>query len=310
MSIFKDWFSREKISCGLDIGTQAIKMVTLKSSKDAIELTSFYLETAKPEEIPAALKKIADASGVKTVGISVSGPATVVRYVDFPQMSQEELQQSLKFEAQKYIPFPIDDVSLDSSLLKDNLPGARMLILLAAVKKEFINQRLKLIQDAGLAVDNVDFDSLALAKAFNFNYTKEEYGSAENKTVALINIGASMSNLNILDNGIPVLSRDIYIGGNNFIQPIEPVFSDLAKDVRGSFDYYESQGASSVIKILLSGGGSKFPGLKDALATLLGIEVEYWDPLKKITIAVESDAEKIRASSAQLAVAVGLALPK
>ena len=149
-----------------------------------------------------------------------------------------------------------------------------------------------------------------------------------------------MSNLNILENGLPVLSRDIYIAGNNFTQKTadileldfksaeelklnidrekldkvviaaESVLSDLAKELRVSFDYYESQNASSVIKIFLSGGGSKFSGLKDMLANLLGIEVEYWDPLRQISITDSVDSKEAKALSSQLAVAVGLALRK
>jgi len=336
---FKDMFSSESFSFGLDIGIFAIKVVKLRLLKDAVELCDFVLEPSQAD-LALALKKITDSYGIKTASISVSGSATVVRYVVFPQMNVEELKQSLRFEAQQYIPFPVNEAHLDSYILKEGLPDNKMLVLVAAVKKELINQRLKLIQDAGIKVNSVDFDSLALVKAFNFNYSKEEYGSAENKTIALLNIGASMSNLNILENGIPVLSRDIYIAGNNLTQKIqeaigidfksieelkpnidkekldkvvaaaESVLSDLSKELRTSFDYYESQSASSVIKIFLSGGGSKFTGLKDMLANLLSIEVEYWDPLRKISIVDNINSEKIKAISSQLAVAVGLALPK
>jgi type IV pilus assembly protein PilM len=89
---------------------------------------------------------------------------------------------------------------------------------------------------------------------------------------------------------------------------LEPVLTNLATEIRTSFDYYESQNASSVVKIFLSGAGSKFSGLKDMLANLLDIEVEYWDPLKKINIAKNLDAARLKASADQLGVAVGLAL--
>lgn len=336
---FKDWFSREKISCGLDIGTSAIKIVTLKTLKEKVELNSFDLEHSG-DDLGAVLKKLVDASGVKTAGISVSGSSTVVRYADFPLMSEDELKESLKFEAQKYIPFPISEVSLDSFILKDNLPGNRMLILLAAVRKDFISQRVKTIQETGLKIESVDFDSLALVKAFNFNYPREEYGGEDNRAVGLLNVGASSSNLNILEDGIPVFSRDIRIAGNDITQKIqealaldfesaerlktgaekggldkasaaiEQVFSDLAEQIRSSFDYYESQSSSSVNRIFLSGGGASFPDLKDKLAGILGAPVDYWDAFKKIEVPGTLDAGGIKALSAQMAVAVGLALPK
>jgi type IV pilus assembly protein PilM len=251
-------------------------------------------------------------------------------------MSENELKQALKFEAQKHIPFSIDEVNLDSFILKEDSPDNKMLVLIAAVKKDFMSQRLKLLEEAGIKVNLVDIDLLALANAFNFNYPQED--NPKYKAVALLNIGSSMSNLDILENGIPRLSRDIHIAGNNFTQKlmevfsldfksaeelkinpdtqraksataaVESVFANLATNIRTSFDYYESQGTTSVGKIFLSGGGSKFTGLKEMLANLMGTEVECWDPFKKIKLPNNMDSQKINALSGQLAVVVGLAL--
>ena len=212
-----------------------------------------------------------------------------------------------------------------------------MLVLLAAAKKEFLNQRMKIIQDAGLHINMIDMDSLALINAFNFNYSKED--KPDNKAVALLNIGFSTSNLNILEDGMPRLSRDIHIAGNNFTQKlmdifaldfksaeelkfnharedkadkaaaiIDSVLAGLATEIRTSFDYYESQSASSVTKIFLSGGGCLLPNLKDMLSDLLGIGVEHWDPLGRIGVYADIDSQKLKELSSQLAVATGLAL--
>lgn len=319
---------------GLDIGTSAIKLIELKFLKDAVELARCNSEPMQAD-LRSQLKRIAPSCAIN---ISVSGAQAVIRYIDFPRMNADELKQALRFEAQKYIPFAIKEVNLDSYILREDLPDNKMLVLIAAVKKEFIDQRLKLIQDAGLKINIVDLDSLALINAFNFSYAKEENMYIKNKTIALLNIGAAMSNLNILENGHPVLSRDIYIAGNNFsgkiqdatgidlksgeelkpaidqeklnnvVTAAEQVISDLAKELRISFDFYESQSASSVSKIFLSGGGSKFTGLKAILANLLSIEVEYWDSLRQISIADNIDSKEAKELSAQLAVAVGLAL--
>ena len=331
----KDKFRKDRISVGMDIGTSAIKTVKLKFSKDSFELCSFNLEPAQIDLGPV-LKKIGSSCDTKRINLSISGPSTIIRYVDFPQMNAGELKQALRFEAEKYIPFSIPDVNLDSHILKPDLPNNKMLILLAAVKKESLNQRLKLIEDANLQANLIDLDSLALINAFNFNYAGDDNLKA--KTIALLNIGAHLSNLNILENAIPRLSRDIQIAGNNFTQKLqdtlsidfksaeelklhpdkerldkitvalESALSGLAREVRASFDYYESQSTANVAKIFLSGGGSLFAGLKDMLVNLLGMEVEYWDPLKKISIPESIDSQKVKALSAQLAVAVGLAL--
>lgn len=328
--------AKERLSFGLDIGTQAIKYVKLRlNNKDSAQICGFDLEPAGTD-LEAIIRKIKQSQGVDSVNISVSGPSTVIRHVNFPKMNENELRQSLKFEAQKHIPFSVDEVHLDGYILKSDLPDNKMLVLIAAVKKDFLNLRLKLFEDAGLKVNIVDIDSLALSNAFNFNYSAEE--NQKYKALALLNIGSSVSNLDILENGLPRLSRDIHIAGNNFSQKlvevfnidfksaeelkinpdnerskaisaaIETVFANLAASIRTSFDYYESQGTTTVSKIFLSGGGSKFVGLKDMLGNLLGIEVECWNPFRKITVAQDIDSQKLNSLSSQLPVAVGLAL--
>lgn len=331
----KDRFSKEAYTFGLDIGTSVIKLVKLKFSKDIIELCNF--ELAQTEiDLEQVIKKIVQPQDAYRVNIAVSGPATIIRYINFPKMNSDDLKKSLRFEAQKYIPFPVSELSLDSHILKESLPDNKMLLLLAAVKSEFMHQRLKIIENCGLKVNVFDIDSLALINAFNFNYLQDD--STKHNTFALLNIGASLSNLNVLEGDIPCLSRDIQIAGIKFTQKlvdvlgmdfkaaeelklnpesekadkitraVESVVAGLAAEIRTSFDYYESQSSSSVVKIFLSGGGSLFPGLKDMLAGLLGIEVEYWDPLKKISIPDADASEKLKSLSAQLPVAIGLAL--
>ena len=307
----------------------------LKFSKDLAELSDFRLVpvSTNPQE---SLKSAVQSLDTRNVNISVNGSSAIIRYVNFPKMTRDELKKSLKFEAQKHIPFSVGDVNLDAVILKPDLPDNKMLVSVAAVKKDFLAARLKLAKGADLTVDIVDVDSLALVNAFNFSISAAE--SNKLKSIALLNIGASYSNLSILENSVPMLARDINIAGNNFTQKIadslgvdfkaaeaikmnpdkeritkitqsaDSVLSNLATEIRVSFDYYESERASSVTKIFLSGGGGQFLGLKDALASLLGIEVENWDPLGKIATAPGADSAKLKALSSQLAVATGLAL--
>jgi len=226
---------------------------------------------------------------------------------------------------------------VDSYILKQDISNNKMLVLVVAAKKESVLERIKLIQDLGFKVGVVDVDSLALINAFNFNY----HSGAEKelpKVFALLNIGASVSNLNILEEGIPVFSRDIYIAGSNFSQKItdslgidfsaaeqakiepdeakqqkiaalvESIVSSLVFEIRISFDYYESQGASSVEKIFLSGGGSLFYNLKNNLNHMLGMDIDYWDPSRNLTFLETNEAEKLKLTAAQFAVALGLAM--
>ena len=332
---FKKLLSKEKISVGLNIGVSSIKMVKLLFAKDGVQLAGFCVEENQVD-LESVLKKIIQAHSIKRVNISVSGQQAITRYIEFPRMKLEELKQSLKFEAPKHIPFPFAEVNLDAYILRSDLPENKMKVLLAAVKKEYLNQRLKLLSNLDLDVGVVDVDSLALMNAFEFNYSQEE--NIKNKTLALLNIGSSTSNLNIMDSGYPALSRDVNIGGNNFTQKvadmlgldfkaaeamktakdkdksdkvakaIEPILAKLAQEVRSSFDYYESRSITSVEKIFLSGGGSLFSGVKETLSNLLGLEVENWDPFRKIAWVVGKEQDKLKFLSSQLAVAVGLAL--
>lgn len=321
---------------GIDIGTAKIKAIKLKISKDNIEIHGFDIKSPQAG-LSSVLKEIKLSQNVDSVNIGISGTIAVVRCAPFLKMDKEELDKALKFEAQKHIPFPLAEVNLDSHILKQDLPDNKMLVLLAAAKKDFIAERMKLVEAAGFKVNIIDVDSLALFNAFQYSYAQDE-SALKHKAVALLNIGNSFSNLDIIEGNIPRLSRDIGIAGHNFTQQIsdmlgvdlntaenikinpdnerkekiiravEAVLANLANEIRTSFDYYETQGASSVTKIYLSGGGALFVGLKDALANLLGVEVDYWDPFKKVAISASLDPAKIKQLSAQMGVAIGIAL--
>jgi type IV pilus assembly protein PilM len=328
-------FAPEKVSIGLNIGVSTIKLAKLRFGRDKIELTGYAIEP-NPLDPEDTLKKLIQSQSIKSVNISVSGQQAIIRYIELPKMNPGELKQALKFEAQKHIPFPIAEVNIDGCIMKDNLPDNKMRVLLAAVKKESLEPKLKQMRSLGIDVGLVEIDSISLVNAFNFNYMDEP--DVAKKTVGLINIGSATSNLNILEAGVPMLSRDIPIGGNHFTQRIadalgidfksadslkmtadkaqqdkilvavESVLGKLAQEVRTSFDYYESRSVSSVEKIFVSGGASLYEGFKDMLGGFLGLTVENWDPFKRISIASDIDAVKVRSVGSQLAVAIGLAL--
>lgn len=336
---FKKSAGKDKFTLGLDMGSQFVKVVKLKTSKAGFQLEALALEDALLDPLEL-LRKIRQNYGVDNVNISFSGSSTVLRYVNFLRMNTDELRQAMKFEAQKHIPFTLAEVNLDAAILKDDLPDNKMLVLLAAIKKDAVLQRIKSVEGAGLKVNLIDIDSVALVNAFNFNYAKLE--PQEPKAIGLLNIGSSLTNINIVDNHIPRLSRDIHIGGKHFTEKLMDIFSmdfksaealkinpaldadkqnkirasvesvlgNLAAEIRTSFDYYESQNTSSVSRIYLSGGGAKFSGLKEMLGALLGIEIEYWDPFKLIARPEKLETKGLPAQSSEFSVAVGLALHK
>lgn len=319
----RDKFAREKISVGLDIGKQTVKVVKLKSIKGKLELLNFDYQIVN-SGIDKVLRDIKNSWSIDTANIGFSGPATVIRYVNFPRMNPAEFKQALKYEAKKHIPFPITEVNCDGYILKDGLADNKMFVLIAAVRKEIVNERLKLMGDLGIKVNIIDMASLALSNAFTFNYT--DAPELKDKSVALLNIGLSLINLNILENGIIHFSRDINFDLNSIVsadtnpQPaptvqqgaiVENVNSSLgrlADEIKPSFDYYESQKGVSIGKIFLSGETNKVVGFKEKLSEGLGVAVEYWDPLHRLDIAKGLDTTKLKGVASQLGIAIGLAL--
>lgn len=335
LNTLKSKFLKNQASVGLDIGSSSVKLVKLNFLPETIELCACEFTDVK-EDLGPCLRKMAEAYALESVNLSVSGQAIVTRYVIFPHMALQELRQSLKFEAQKYIPFDVNEVNLDACILKDNLADNKMLVLVAAAKKDFISQRIKIIEDAGLKCNLIDINAISIINSFLTNYAEDK--AATLGTFALLNIGSQMSNLSIVDDSVPWLSRDIHIGGSlitrqmqeilqlaqnsaedlkrgfdpvkypKIVSIIEGMSSELAAELRTSFDYFESQSASSVKRMYLSGGSSRLFSLRELLATTLGIEVLPWDPLRKIIFQEGQDAQKLSQQSAYLAVAVGAAL--
>jgi type IV pilus assembly protein PilM len=327
---------KERYSIGIDIGTHSVKIVRLEHAKDRMELSDYFIEPMQLE-LSGALKKAAALfHEQKKIALSVSGPATIIRYVPFPTMKEDELKHAMKFEAQKHITFPVAEAMIDGCILKTGLPDNKMLVLLAAVKQDMLRQRIKMVEEAGLKPHVVDMDALALVNAFEMNLSPGT--AAQTAPVVLLHIGASLSSVNVVENGVPLLSRDVRIAGNNFTEKIadalsidskqaeltkmdipkdklpqiqaalESVWSQLATELRMSFDYYESQNAANVGCIYLSGGGSLLSMGKEILENILGMKVEYWDPLKIMTIGKSVDQQKLRIQAPQLAVAIGLAM--
>lgn len=303
---------KTSISVGLDLGAYAARMVKLKFARDAVELAEF--------DIKPRIQDIVVPRDTRHFVISLSGSSAIIRYVYFPQMNAEELRTSLKFEAQKHIPFPVSDLHMDSFVLKEHLPDNKMLVLLVAVRKEVVRRRLDMFREAQVSPGVIDVDSVALVNAFTFNYPEQSAGNAA--TVALLNIDGALCSLSILEGNIPRLSRDIQAAsGHSAQQPaggsskmpdeaaaVEAALTELAGEVRTSFDYFESQSTSSVAKIYVSGGTGMKAEARDTLKALLGLEVECWDPLRRIKPGEKTDAQAVKAAAGELAVAVGLAL--
>ena len=341
-----------KGSIGLDIGSSYIKAVKLKESRDGYELELCHLHSLPPElivdgsiidslRLADSLKEMIRTAGIKTkdVTISISGHSSVIiKRISLPEMSEEELSESIKFEAEQYVPFDIEDVNLDFQIIGPKDEPGQMDVILVAVKKDIINEYIQVVKEAGLNPIIVDIDSFALENMYGINYDVEP-----GKNVALLNIGASTINMSILKGGISVFTRDSSLGSNlhsetlqrefnityelaeklkrgepvENISPqdansvIEAASEEILSEINRSFDYYRSTTVhEDISEVILSGGCALIKNFASMISERCGIETKIVEPFRNIRIQKRLDVSAIEEIAPMMAVAVGLALRK
>jgi type IV pilus assembly protein PilM len=344
-------FRRAKSLVGLDIGSSAVKAVELKPAGKGYKVSAFGSEPVPPDTIvdgaiidggavAEAIRRLFGSQNIKTkeVAASLSGSAVIVKKITLPQMTEAELAESIYWEAEQYIPFDIQDVNLDYQILDKGDAGKNTMdVLLVAAKKEKIADYTGVIAQAGRSAVVVDVDAFALQNAYEVNY-----GIEPGKVVALLNAGASATNINILNGDQSVFTRDISMGGNAYTEALQKELSlpfDLANqlkrgetvngvtfddarpvlravsenvllEIQKTFDFFKATAASERLdRIMLSGGASRAEGFTEMLTERFEAPVEPLDPFKRVGF----DVKKFQVSSATdvaptAAVAVGLAL--
>ena len=336
--IKKRFQSRSRNKVGLDLGSSAIKVVELEILNDKPSLAHIGLKSipgTSRESMVESVKSLIAETGISTkeVNISVSGPAAIVRFVSMPRMREDELKSAIKFEAEKYIPFTISDCIVDYQILKKNEKENKFDVLLVAVKKQLVLDRIAVAEECGLNVGLVDVDTFAVANAFlkNFNTVSQD------KTAALLNIGATMTNVGIVRDGILCFARDVAIGGIDFnaaiskglnidlrmaeelkISPGEKLLdvvnctkgmvNNLLDEMRLSFSYYENQSGRGIDEIYISGGGSGLTGLEVLFHEAFESKPCLWDPLQFLDAYKVSGSDPLSTMKRSFAVAAGLAI--
>lgn len=296
---------------GLDIGTAATKMIEIASAGDKQSLVclgSRNVSGAVREPLIEAIKSLAEEIKVtaKEVNISVSGPSVIVRFVSMPKMRDDELKGAIRFEAEKYIPFAIDDCIVDHQVLKKNDKENKLEVLLAAVKKDIILNRVEAVEQSGFSVNVVDVDTFAAANAYLKNFPPAD----PNKTAAILNIGASLTNVGIIREGTLFFARDIAIGGKDFGQGAsKSPANNLLDEIRLSFSYYENQSGRGIDEIYISGGGTGIADIGKLLEEAFESKPQEWDPLQFLDKSHGNfDPNLLSKIKGSFAVAAGLAL--
>lgn len=232
-------FFRSKDTLGIDLGSSAVKIVQIRNNQ-VVRWAYKELEfkDAGPEsqvlERNEILKQILkqfmaqEKNAPKAASTSVSGNSVIVRYVKFPKMTKEDLSQTIQFEAEPYIPFSIPEVNIGFHILGDTIEEGQPKIetVLVAAKKELIDQRLDVLVEAGLRPIVVDVDAFSLENAYGYNRP----ATSDPETAMVINIGATVTTLIIMENGLSKVVRDVFIAGNSFNKSLQRIFDCSFED--------------------------------------------------------------------------------
>lgn len=226
---------------GLDIGSSTIKAVKLKKLKDGYELIGaeiINVSSESAEELDPVVKhtlfvnvikkimKQKNISGNKVV-TAIPSDSAIIRYIKVPFAPEEDLKNSIPYDAEQYIPLGMDQVVFDYKVLneieEDN--QKKLEVLLVAVKNETMGQHLAMLKDAGVEPVVIDVDSFSLCNAYSLNLNDDSDTGVKADTVAIINMGAKYTTITICEKDVPHLTRDVNIGGNNFTKDIQREFN-------------------------------------------------------------------------------------
>lgn len=339
---------------GLDVGSSSIKAVelTARGKNGGFELSHLGVAQVPAEAIVQgaflnssaitdSIREAIENAKIKTknVAAAVSGHSVIVKRVSLPVMTRDELDEQIRWEAEQYIPFDVNEVNLDFQILDSADDEGQMEVLLVAAKKDLIDDYVQVIGEAGLTPVAIDVAAFAVENAFEANYQV-----APQETIALVNIGAQVVNISIMSNGVPSFTRDITTAGNQYTEEIQKALSisfDEAEriklggrgsqsqdvvpqeveqavqtvtetvigEISRSLDFYGATTADSRIeKVFLSGGSAKVSGFANAFHERTGLPVEVMNPLNRMIPTNKFEAEYLDELAPALGVGVGLAL--
>ncbi len=333
---------------GLDIGTSEVRCVEVSVTGvgEEIAVTGFGYaavedQTKRKEAILAALNR----GGIKTrrVVTAVSGRLVPVRYVTMPRMPDEKLREAVMVEANKYIPFEVDQAVIDCEMLAEEPlaegqePSSEVAVRLAAVKRDIIEEHVGELGEAGLYPIIIDHDCFALGNAFEFREMYKPEGEREKRVIALVDVGGEKTSINVMSGLNSFFTREVPGGGvgltesiarrlsinneeaeelkknpgENAEEVMEAVLGpldDLMSEISLSFDYFENQHEKLVEEVLISGGTSQLAGIMEVFQQHFGKPTNFWDPLEGLKLELPAhQMGQLKSHVRTVPVALGLA---
>jgi type IV pilus assembly protein PilM len=345
-------FAKKDHLVGLDIGSRSLKAAEIVESKKGLNLKRFGVVDLAPgaiedgaindpESVAESIRQLFKAYNIKeqNVAISIGGYSVIVKKITVQTMDEQQLQETIHFEAEQYIPFDISDVNIDFHILGESETNpSQMNVFLVAAKKEMIDDYVNLVNLAGLNPCLIDVEAFALQNIFEASH------GFQNDNIALIDIGASKTSLNILKENSSVFMRDVSLGCSQINQKIvslvdcsleeaeqlkfgdksdrinpdelkgivSSVVADWCTEIRRAIDFFYSTYPDDQIKrVYLSGGGANITEFRQLLASETSAEVETVNPFKNLYVDDDDfDPEYLRQIAPQAAISMGLALRK
>ncbi len=315
-------FGRKKTSIGLDIGSGLIKVAVIDHGKSQPELVRVAMtplladaivegEIMDPGIVADAISSCLQQAGVtaKAVVTAVGGRDVIIKKIQIERVKEQQARELMRWEAEQHVPFDMESVELDFQILDPNGTEDQMSVLLVAAKRELVEAKVRVLTDAGLSAAAVDVDAFALHNAFERNHPEAMTG-----IVALVNVGHEVTNINIVEDGVPILTRDLTVGTRRFREDLQrdrglgaeeaaallqgydqsehlnAVFETRAEEIAvgveraAAFLASSSRSGAQVSAVYVCGGGARAPGLLDALAARLRLPVEPASPLANLVV--------------------------
>ena len=336
---------QRKSIVGLDIGSSSIKALEITQEKYDFIITAYgQIDIPGEQATRDAISDLFRSCGfhTKRVASSVSGKSVIFRFINMVKMSDDDLANAIRFEADKYIPFDIDEVQIDIQKLMDIGQGdeeaqEEVKVLLVAAKKSLIEDQATMLTDLGLQPVSVGVDSFAIGNAYELNDMVSPGLNESDHTAALIDIGSNKACINIMRNNVTYFAREVPMGGSDLtnaitrrfgLEPFEAealkrdpqdqlldvqdavsnVLDDLGNEINLSFDFFENQFDGEVQDVYLSGGSVLLPFLEESLEKIFERKTRVWNPIEGLKVKSDNvDIDALNQSAPQLAVAVGLA---
>ena len=337
---------------GIDTSTTAIKLLGLSQQGNNLRVDHYAVaplppeaivdrNIAAPELVGEAIEKSIKLARVKLkhVAIAVSGSSVITKTISMPgDMPARQMEEQIALEADQYIPYALDEVYLDFELLGPNKDNPETVdVLLAAARSDTVDERVDAIRDIGLVPSVVDIEAYAMETAFEL-IAKQLPEQIRTATVALVDIGATATTLNVIQNGQSVFTRDQTLGGRQLTEEIQHRYGltyeeagrakksgelpdDYATDVLQPFmeslaqqtsrllqTFFSSSSQSQVDQIVLCGGSALLPGLTDVMEQQIGVPAQVANPLADMAVGSGINAESLQKDATSLMIACGLAM--